>query len=128
MKLLLDERESEPLARLFTGFETIVSISIVRVEILRALRRAGYASEAAAEAKRLLGKLQLRAVTDDLLERAQNLEPFSLRTLDALHLAGAIDLGSEIDAFVCYDARLAAAARLHGLRVLAPGADEVHEP
>lgn len=41
-----------------------------------------------------------------------------LRSLDALHLAGA--LGVEADAILTYDVRLAAAARAHGLSVIAP--------
>ena len=42
-----------------------------------------------------------------------------LRALDAIHVAAAISLGP-LDAFVTYDERQAAAARLAGLRVLAP--------
>jgi hypothetical protein len=45
-----------------------------------------------------------------------------LRTLDALHVASAIDVRKELHAFVTYDDRQAVAARRHGLRVIAPGA------
>jgi len=44
----------------------------------------------------------------------------ALRALDAIHLAAAIDL-SPIDAFVSYDERQGAAARLAGLRTVSPG-------
>jgi len=43
-----------------------------------------------------------------------------LRTLDAIHVAAAVD-SSPVDAFVSYDARQAAAARLAGLRTVRPG-------
>ena len=42
------------------------------------------------------------------------------RTLDAIHLATAIALGPELDAFVTYDDRLADAARAVGLPVVRP--------
>jgi predicted nucleic acid-binding protein len=44
-----------------------------------------------------------------------------LRALDAIHVASAI-AASPVDAFVSYDHRQAAAARLAGLRTVAPGA------
>lgn len=80
------------------------------------------------EARRLLGHLYLRRPTEDLLDLAERLGPPSLRTLDAIHLATALDLRPLPECFLCYDARLAAAARAHGLTTAAPGADEVHEP
>lgn len=48
------------------------------------------------------------------------LGPPTLRTLDAIHLATAMELGRELDAFVTYDTRLAVAARWVGLVVAAP--------
>jgi predicted nucleic acid-binding protein len=45
--------------------------------------------------------------------------PAALRTLDAIHLATALELGP-IDAFVTYDDRLAEAARGIGLPVVRP--------
>jgi predicted nucleic acid-binding protein len=44
----------------------------------------------------------------------------ALRTLDVIHVAAAADL-HPIDAFVSYDERQSAAARLAGLRTVAPG-------
>ncbi|MBA3777867.1 MAG: PIN domain-containing protein [Chloroflexi bacterium] len=49
----------------------------------------------------------------------------ALRALDAIHLASAQRLGSEIAAFVTYDDRQAAAARVLGLSVQAPGQDRI---
>jgi len=44
----------------------------------------------------------------------------ALRALDAIHVVSAVDLDS-IEGFVTYDDRQAAAARLAGLRTMAPG-------
>ena len=45
----------------------------------------------------------------------------ALRALDAIHVAAAVDV-SPVDAFVSYDERQAAVARLAGLRTMSPGA------
>ncbi len=54
---------------------------------------------------------------------AAYVDPY-LRSLDAIHLATADELvasGKTVSAFVTYDHKLAAAARLGGLAVVAPG-------
>jgi predicted nucleic acid-binding protein len=51
--------------------------------------------------------------------RAAAIGPAGLPTLDAIHLATALELGP-IDAFVTYDDRLAEAARGIGLPVVRP--------
>jgi predicted nucleic acid-binding protein len=65
-------------------------------------------------------------LTPEMLERAADLEPSTLRSLDAIHLATALYLRSEgaveISHFVVYDRRLAAAARDLGFSVASPGA------
>jgi len=43
-----------------------------------------------------------------------------LRSLDAIHLAAALMVAAQLEAVVTYDARMAAGARLLGLRVAAP--------
>jgi len=72
--------------------------------------------------------VNLRHVSDEILARASRITPGSLRTLDAIHLATALDLSPPPDLFLCYDRRLGEAARAHGLALVAPGLDEVHEP
>jgi predicted nucleic acid-binding protein len=57
---------------------------------------------------------------DRLSARLADLDPELLRSLDALHLAAALELGDELDGIVTYDDRLATAARHHGVAVLAP--------
>ncbi len=56
-----------------------------------------------------------------VFERAAILEPEVLRSLDALHLAAALELGDDLDGVVTYDGRLADSARSIGIPVLAPG-------
>lgn len=105
-----------------------MSAEIVRVEVLRAIRRGGAPAAAESEAEVHLETVQLVRMDRDLVARAARIGPPDLRTLDALHLAAALAITPPPEVFLCYDRRLARAARLHGLRVLAPGAEEVDEP
>jgi hypothetical protein len=52
---------------------------------------------------------------------ARAVAPASVRSLDAVHLATALQIRGEVDAFVTYDKRLADAAATAGLHVEAPG-------
>ncbi len=65
--------------------------------------------------------MALLAVDMEIPERAAGLEPPELRTLDAIHPASALSLGSDLLAFVTYDDRQLAAARKAGLPVTSPG-------
>lgn len=60
-------------------------------------------------------------VSRDILSAASLLEPASLRTMDSIHLATAVELADELDSFVTYDLKLAKAARSAGLLVVQPG-------
>ena len=55
-----------------------------------------------------------------MLDAAAQLEPPELRSLDTLHLATALSLGTALGAVYTYDRRLGDAARRHGVRVEAP--------
>jgi predicted nucleic acid-binding protein len=54
------------------------------------------------------------------LREAATVTPRALGTLDAIHLVTGMAVKDEIEAFVTYDSRLAAAARAAGLQVIAP--------
>ena len=64
--------------------------------------------------------LSLIALDDALLDRASDLGPSDLRSLDAIHLAAALSLGDDLGAVVTYDDRMAAAATGLGLVVAQP--------
>lgn len=59
------------------------------------------------------------AVTADIVRRAVGIE-HHVRSLDAIHLATALHLGSSLRAFVTYDRMLGAVAGRLGLPVVAP--------
>ena len=55
-----------------------------------------------------------------LLEKAARLEPASIRSLDAIHLATALSVDEPALEVITYDGRMAEAARANGLRVAQP--------
>ena len=120
VRLVLDEPESAALESWLTSRAplSVTASDLVRVELIRAVARAAPAG--VPRARMLLAGVDLVPITRDLLETAADLGPPSLRSLDALHLATALSLGSALDAFVVYDERLARAATEAGLPVVAP--------
>ena len=62
----------------------------------------------------------LMKVTTETFEQAGRLGPTALRSLDAVHLAAALDLGDDLEGMVTYDDRLAEAAQLNAITVTAP--------
>ena len=68
----------------------------------------------------LLGEHSEVKLTDAVRDAAANV-PGNVRSLDAIHVASAGLLGSELVALVTYDQRMADAARGAGLPVAMPG-------
>jgi predicted nucleic acid-binding protein len=99
--------------------DSVLSSDLLRTELLRATRRG--APEHMPRARTVLDSIPLVTLAAGTFERAAELEPLALRSLDALHLAAALELGDDLDGIVTYDERLADAARLHGIEVVAPG-------
>lgn len=125
VKLVREETESGAL-RTFLVDADLVSSELVLTEIPRAVRRA-VAQEPKLpldllleRAGELIDVLALRPLDRTLLAAAGALAEPALRALDAIHVASAVDL-DPVEAFVTYDERQAAAARLAGLRTMAPG-------
>jgi predicted nucleic acid-binding protein len=117
VKLVVPEAESGVLALALRGRAT-VSSAVSRVEVTRAVaRRRAPSSRSPAD---VLAGLTLLVVDDGVLSLAATLGPPTLRTLDAIHLASALQLGSDLDAFITYDTRQATAAAAAGLPVGSP--------
>jgi len=126
VKLVRDEAESRAL-RVYLAGADLVSSELVLTELPRAVRRAvahdpGLPLDLLLERTgELIDAVALRPVDRPLLLGAGALAEPVLRALDAIHVASAVDL-HPIEAFVTYDQRQAAVARLAGLRTMAPGA------
>lgn len=125
VKLLREETESTSL-RAYSADADLITSELALTEVPRAVRRAAAADPELplepllARSGELLDALALRPVDRELLAAAGAIAEPALRALDAIHLAAALSL-DPIDAFLTYDERQAAAARLSGLRTVSPG-------
>ena len=125
VKLIREEPESGAL-RTYLADDELICCELALAEMPRAIRRAAAADSRLDQAllleraHDLLDALALLPLDAGVLELAGALAEPALRTLDAIHVASALEL-SPLDGFVSYDERQAAAARLAGLRTVAPG-------
>jgi predicted nucleic acid-binding protein len=124
-KLAFEEDGSELLAEYIDSCD-VVSSDIALTEVTRTARRIAseYPSNVLGD---LLEKIMIAMeemvlimLETRTLVRAGALEGSFLRSLDAIHIATAQGLG-DVDVFVTYDERQAAAARLAGFRTISPG-------
>jgi uncharacterized protein len=119
VKLVSLEPETDALLNWLTAHRPdLFASELLRTEAIRAVRR--FDPNALVAAKELLQSVNLLAMPSSTFARAAELDPKILRSLDALHLASALDLGDDLDVLVTYDDRLAEACALHGVSVIAP--------
>ena len=122
VKLVVREPESEPLRDYLATYADDVrfTAALSRTELIRAVTRLGVRSQdVVTQAHRILGRLDMVAMSNRLLDEAATLGPPGLRTLDAIHLAAA-RTAPALRAMVTYDERLREAAESLGVRVAAP--------
>ncbi len=85
---------------------------------MRAVRRV--VPDRVLQAREVLDAVTLVHVTPAVVEDAGRLDPAGLWSLDAIHLAAALDLGDDLEGWITYDDRLAGAAVSNGGAVVAP--------
>ncbi len=121
VKLVHREAESAALRmylRQHAGDARVSSV-LARVEVVRAVLSGGASLVSAA--RRQVGRLALVGLHEAVLDDAATLGPSSrVRSLDAIHLASARQLGTELRSVVTYDTRLADVAQLMSLPVVSP--------
>lgn len=117
VKLVVREPESSALEQWLGTPDGVVSCTLARTEIVRAVAPEGL--PARARARRLIDRIELIQLDDELLDLAGELEGL-LGSLDAIHLAAALELGDELAAVVTYDDRMARAATALGFVVASP--------
>jgi len=94
-----------------------VSSRLLRIEMLRAVTRT--APRRISRVNVVLSAIALLSM-DDVAPAAEVIGDKTLRSLDAIHLATAHEIRTELSAFVCYDKRLRDSAHALGLPVEAP--------
>ena len=119
VKLVIAEPESRALRRSLQRQPARVTSALARTEVARATTPFG--SEAAQRGEAVLRRVEIVRINDRILRLAGSLEPPQLRSLDAIHLATAQLIGSDLKWIITYDDRMAQAATSLGLPVRAPG-------
>jgi uncharacterized protein len=118
VKLVVAEPESAALRRYLRRRRSLVSSALARAEVARALLPLG--EQVVRRGQDVLARLELIRISDRILASAGALFPAELRTLDAIHLATALELGSDLARIVTYDDRFSAAAVSVGCAIAAP--------
>lgn len=119
VKLLFLEPESAALRSWWDVVDDrVASSDLLRTELLRVTRRVD--PDQMTQARELLDSVILLKLSTPVCERAVMLDPVVLRSLDALHLAAALELGDELEGVVTYDRRLGDGARALGIPAIAP--------
>ena len=118
VKLAIDEPQSLALRRYLRRRGPLLSSALARAEVLRALL--GEGEPGLTRGRVVLGRINLIRVNDRVLNVAGTLLPAELRSLDAIHLATALDLGTDVRQIITYDDRMASAASDLGVRTATP--------
>ena len=118
VKLAVAEPESRALRRSLQRQRPRITSALARTEVARATMSLG--SDAVARGEAVLRRVEIVRINDRILRHAGSLEPSELRSLDAIHLATAQLIGSDLKWIVTYDERMAEAAQALGLSVRAP--------
>jgi uncharacterized protein len=121
VKLIRPEDESSELDLWLTERSGLpfVSSTLLEVEVPRSLLRLPTQDERTLA--RVMAGIARVDVDASVRFTAARLRPSSLRSLDAIHLASALQFVEEVQAFVTYDKRLSDAAVAAGLPVASPG-------
>ena len=122
VKLIAAEPETAALESALARRDGLLTSRVSVVEVQRAVRRAA--------SRKLLQRVDdvfeafvLIEASASILGAAGSVAPTTLRSLDAIHLATALSLHFDEPAtleFICYDNRLADAAKRAGLEVSRP--------
>jgi predicted nucleic acid-binding protein len=115
--LVVAESESAALRAWMATSGQCWSSQLLRTEALRAAERLGVDDEVVTEA---LDVVSLIMPGPSTFLTAGRLKPTALRSLDALHLATALELGDDLQGLVTYDTRMIEGAQAASVDVVIP--------
>ncbi len=117
LKLLVNENESAAMRDWAVHHDSLWSSQLLRTEAVRAASRLGISSE---DVEIALESVSLIMPSVATFYTAGHLAPHSLRSLDAIHLATALEMGDDLEGMVTYDERLIDASRDASIVVASP--------
>ncbi len=116
-KLVVEEPETQALSRHLRGRQLTTS-ELAIIEVARVERLAEPKRLTGATARGVLAEVDLVSLARPILDRAAELTSRRVRSLDAIHLATALEV--DPGEVVAYDRRLLDAAAAAGLSVASP--------
>jgi uncharacterized protein len=120
VKLIVQEPETAALEADLANRDGLLTSRLALLECRRAARHVPH-RRVLQTVDAVLEALYLLDITPVILDAAAALDPPSLRSLDAIHVATALSIGEPRLDVITYDTRCAEAARAHGLTVVSPG-------
>lgn len=120
MKLILIEEETPALEAWLDEHadQRWATSELTRVELLRGVMRRE--PTMLLQAQQLISRMIRIPLVDGILQFAATCQPPVLRSLDAIHLASALEYRKDIDWMLVYDKRLLEVANLNGINVASP--------
>ncbi len=118
VKLIAREPESAALRRFLKRRRTLVASALAQTEVSRAFLPLG--EPFLRKARDVLDRIELVRVNRQVLRDAAVLEPVTLRSLDAIHLATAALFADTLGGLITYDGQMMEAAGSYGWSVNAP--------
>jgi uncharacterized protein len=122
VKLAVDEAETTAVREALDHCDAVATSVVTEIELGRAVLRAREQGTTALDDVALMAitaSLVMIELTPAIRRTAAELQPATVRSLDAIHIATAAALGSDA-AVLTYDHRMQDAATSLGLQVLAP--------
>ena len=119
VKLVIPEAERAQLLEFVRGLDRAISSELTVIEVGRAAARAD-GSAGLSRAAEVCRRLDLQRIDSHIIDRARQLKPATVRSLDAIHLASALE-PRVAPLLVAYETRLLQAASDHQLVVASPG-------
>ena len=116
LKLVFLEPETPEVERLLLETDGLLASRLTEVELERAMKRTRD-RRPVQQASEVYESIVFVNITPAITKRAAALPDPNLRSLDAIHLATALSVNLADLEFLTFDARLARAARAHGLTV-----------
>jgi uncharacterized protein len=117
VKLIVEEKETQALLKFLPP--SLISGEILTVEVMRTTVHSD--AETIAFARKLLAGINFMPISSEVISIASLFGAhLKSKTLDAIHLAAALSIGSAIDGIITYDKTMIADAKLLGIPVLSP--------
>jgi len=117
LKLVVAEQRSSSMRRWFGEHNPCWSSELLRTEALRAASRLRVDP---ADVEDILENVSLILPAVSTFRAAALVRPIAVRSLDALHIATALEIGLDLEGLVTYDERVIQGAREASLRVVSP--------